>query len=77
MKCFPLHYTIIELVFAPQQGQHLFSLVYEIEVVLPIEVEIPSIRVLRESKLEEEEWVQARFDQLNLIGEKNDDSFMP
>ena len=40
------------------------------EVVLPIEVEIPSLRVLMEAKLEESEWVQTRFDQLNLIEEK-------
>ena len=37
------------------------------EVVLPCEVEIPSLRILAESGLEEAEWAQARFDQLNLI----------
>ncbi|KAK5785920.1 hypothetical protein PVK06_040542 [Gossypium arboreum] len=51
-------------------GATPFSLVYGIEVVLPIEVEIPSLRVLMESKLEEAEWVQVRYDQLNLIEEK-------
>ena len=40
------------------------------EVVLPIKVEIPSLRVLREVELEETEWVQARYEQLNLIEEK-------
>ena len=40
------------------------------EAVLPIEVEIPSLRILMEAKLEEAEWVQARYDQLNLIEEK-------
>ena len=40
------------------------------EAVLPIEVEIPSLRVLMEAKLEEAEWVQARYDHLNLIEEK-------
>ena len=40
------------------------------EAVLPIEVEIPSLRVLREVKLEEAKWVQARYEQLNLIEEK-------
>ena len=40
------------------------------EAVLPIEVEIPSLRVLREVELEEDEWVQARYEQLNLIEEK-------
>ena len=40
------------------------------EVVLPIEVEIPSLRILREVDLKEAEWVQARYEQLNLIEEK-------
>ena len=40
------------------------------EEVLPFEVEIPSLRLLMETKLEEAEWVQARYDQLNLIDEK-------
>ena len=43
---------------------------YGMEVVLPIEVEIPSLQVLREVELEEAEWVQARYEQLNLIKEK-------
>jgi hypothetical protein len=47
-----------------------FSLVYGMEVVLPVEVEIPSLRVLMEAKLTEAEWCQTRFDQLNLIEEK-------
>ena len=37
------------------------------EVVLPFEVEIPSLRIIAESGLEEAEWAQAHFDQLNLI----------
>ena len=40
------------------------------EAIFPIEVEIPSLRVLREGELEEAEWVQARYEQLNLIEEK-------
>nr|XP_012466463.1 unnamed protein product [Gossypium raimondii] len=44
-----------------------FSLVYGMEVVLPIEVEIPSLRVLAELKLDEAEWIQSRYDPLNLI----------
>ena len=47
-----------------------FSLVYGMEAVLPIEVEIPSLRVLMEIELEEAKWIQARYDQLNLIEEK-------
>ena len=51
-------------------GETLFSLVYGMESVLPIEVEIPSLWVLAETKLNEAEWVQARYEQLNLIEEK-------
>ncbi|XP_039014758.1 uncharacterized protein LOC120144864, partial [Hibiscus syriacus] len=51
-------------------GATPFSLVYGMEAVLPIEVEIPSLRILRETKLDESEWIQARVDQLNLIEEK-------
>ncbi|RDX65794.1 hypothetical protein CR513_55510, partial [Mucuna pruriens] len=47
-----------------------YSLVYGMEVVLPIKVEIPSLRVLVEAELDEVEWVQVHNDQLNLIEEK-------
>ena len=47
-----------------------FLLVYGMEAVLPFEVEIPSLRMLMETQLEEAKWVQARYDQLNLIDEK-------
>ena len=40
------------------------------EAVLPIKVDIPSLRVIMETKLSEAEWVHNRFDQLNLIEEK-------
>ena len=47
-----------------------YSLVYRIEVVLPIKVKIPLLRVLKEVELEKVEWVQARYEQLNLIKKK-------
>ena len=40
------------------------------EAVLPIGVKIPSLRVFREVELEEAKWVQAQYEQLNLIEEK-------
>ena len=40
------------------------------EAILPIEVKIPSLQVLREVELEKAKWVQARYEQLNLIEEK-------
>ena len=43
-------------------GATPFSLVYGMEAVLPIEVEIPSLRVIMETKLSEAEWIQNRFD---------------
>jgi len=48
-------------------GATPFSLVYGMKVVLPFEVEVPSLRILVKSGLEESEWAQTRFDQLNLI----------
>ncbi|XP_038996103.1 uncharacterized protein LOC120120555 [Hibiscus syriacus] len=51
-------------------GATPFSLAYGMEAVLPIEVEIPSLRVLSEVKLNDAEWAQSRYDQLNLIDEK-------
>ncbi|EOY03788.1 RNA-directed DNA polymerase (Reverse transcriptase), Ribonuclease H [Theobroma cacao] len=47
-----------------------YSLVYGIEAVLPVEVEISSLRVLMETELEDAEWVRSRYEQLNLIEEK-------
>ena len=69
MKNYLLPYMLIGLLFE-HPGATPFSLVYGMEAVLPIEVEISSLRVLMEAKLEEAEWVQARYDQLNLIEEK-------
>ncbi|KAA3465697.1 RNA-directed DNA polymerase [Gossypium australe] len=51
-------------------GATPFLLLYGMEAVLPIEVEIPSLWVLSELKLNEAKWVQSRYDQLNLIEEK-------
>jgi len=42
-----------------------FSLVYGMEAVLPFEFEIPSLRVLMETQLEEAEWY--KHDEINLI----------
>ena len=48
----------------------LYSLVYGMKAVMPLEVEIPSLRVLMDSELEEFEWAKVRYEQLNLISEK-------
>ena len=40
------------------------------EAILPIEVQIPSLRIIKEEDLDGDEWIQTRLDQLNLIDEK-------
>ena len=47
-----------------------YSLVYGSEAVLPIEVEIQSLMVLVETKVLEEDWAKARYEQLALIDVK-------
>ena len=47
-----------------------YSLVYGSEVVLPIEVEVQSLRMLVETKVLEEDWAKVRYEQLALIDEK-------
>ena len=51
-------------------GATPFSLVYGMEVILPVEVQIPSLRIMKEADLSKDEWIQTRLDQLNLIYEK-------
>ena len=46
------------------------SLVYGMEVIFPVEVHIPSLRIMNEEGLGKDEWIQTRLDQLNLINEK-------
>ena len=40
------------------------------EAVFPVEVQIPSLRVLMEVELDEAEWIRARCNQIQLIEEK-------
>ena len=47
-----------------------YSLVFGSEAVLPIEVEIQSLRVLVETKVLEEDWMKQRYEKLDLIDEK-------
>ncbi|XP_074301133.1 uncharacterized protein LOC141632486 [Silene latifolia] len=51
-------------------GATPYSLVYGMEVVLPIELEIPSLRIALESQIPEVDWVQDRYEELLLIDEK-------
>lgn len=51
-------------------GATPYSLVYGMEVFIPLKVEIPTLKVLMNAKLEEYEWAKLKFEQLNLINEK-------
>ncbi|XP_059288177.1 uncharacterized protein LOC132041485 [Lycium ferocissimum] len=51
-------------------GATPYLLVYGTEAVIPAEVEILSLRIIQEPKLDDAEWVRARYDQLALIDEK-------
>ena len=47
-----------------------YSLVYGMESVLPIELEVPSLRVLNENQISEVEWLADRYSELALLDEK-------
>ena len=51
-------------------GATPYSLVYGMEAILPIEMELRSLRVIAEAKLVEQEWALARREQLALLNEK-------
>nr|XP_009604437.1 uncharacterized protein LOC104099222 [Nicotiana tomentosiformis] len=51
-------------------GKTPYLLVYGTEAVIPMEVEIPSLRIVAEAKIDDDEWVKTRLEQLNLIDEK-------
>ena len=47
-----------------------YSLVYGMEAVLPVELEVPSLRVAMESQITEVDWIRNRYDELALLDEK-------
>ncbi|XP_070056942.1 uncharacterized protein [Nicotiana tomentosiformis] len=51
-----------------------YVLVYDTKAVIPTEVQIPSVRVIQEEKLDDEEWIRVRQEQLILIEEKRMDA---
>ncbi|XP_070057021.1 uncharacterized protein [Nicotiana tomentosiformis] len=50
-----------------------YMLVYGTEGVIPVEVKIPSLRVIQEAKLDDVKWIQVRQEQHMLIDEKRID----
>ncbi|XP_070009848.1 uncharacterized protein [Nicotiana sylvestris] len=51
-------------------GTTLYLFVYGTEAVIPAEVEIPSLRIVAEAEIDDDEWVKTRLEQLSLIDEK-------
>ncbi|XP_070030037.1 uncharacterized protein [Nicotiana sylvestris] len=51
-------------------GATPYLLVYGTEAEIPAEIEIPSLRIVAETKIDDDEWVKTRLEQLNLIDEK-------
>ena len=56
--------------FPTSTGATPYSLVYGMEAVLPVEIEMGSLRVALEQQISEAEWVQSRLDQLSLLDER-------
>ena len=56
--------------FRTSTGATPYSLVYGMEVVLPVEIEMGSLRVALEHQISETEWAQSRYDQLSLLDER-------
>ncbi|GMP66936.1 hypothetical protein CsSME_00027088 [Camellia sinensis var. sinensis] len=51
-------------------GATPYSLVYGMEAVLPIELEVPSLRIMAECQITEADWQQNRFEELFLFDER-------
>ncbi|XP_070013323.1 uncharacterized protein [Nicotiana sylvestris] len=51
-------------------GATPYLLVYGTKAVIPVEVEIPSLRIVVEAKIYDDEWIKTRLEQLSLIDEK-------
>ncbi|XP_070008764.1 uncharacterized protein [Nicotiana sylvestris] len=51
-------------------GATPYLLVYGTEAVIPVEVEISSLRIIVEAEIEDDEWVKTRLEQLTMIDEK-------
>ena len=43
-------------------GETPYSLVYGMEAILSIEVQIPSLRIMKDVGLSEDDWIQTRLD---------------
>ena len=51
-------------------GATPYSLLYGMETVLPVEIEMGSLRIALKQQIPEADWAQARLDQLNLLDDR-------
>ena len=56
--------------FFTSTGATPYFLVYGMEAVLLVEIEMGSLRVALKQQISEAEWVQSRFDQLSLLDKR-------
>ena len=56
--------------FCTSTGATPYSLVYGMEAVLPVEIEIGSLRVALEHQISDIAWAQSHYDQLSLLVER-------
>ena len=69
-KKLPFALWVYHTSFRTSTGATPYSLVYGMEAVLPVEMEMGSLRVALEQQILEAEWVQSRLDQLSLLDER-------
>ena len=56
--------------FCTTIGAMPYSLVYGMEAVLPVEIEMGSLRIALEQQISKTEWAQSRYDELSLLDER-------
>ena len=67
---FPFALWAYRTSFRTSTGATPYSLVYGMEAVLPVEIEMRSLRVALEQQISEDEWAQSHYDQLSLLDER-------
>ena len=69
-KKLPFRFWAYRTSFCASIGVTPYYLVYGMEAVLPVEMEMGSLRVALEQQISEAEWAQSRYDQLSLLDER-------
>ncbi|RVW61589.1 hypothetical protein CK203_065330 [Vitis vinifera] len=67
---FPFALWAYRISFRTSIGATPYSLLYGMEIVLPVEIEMGSLRIALERQIPEADWAQARLDQLNLLDDR-------